>query len=108
VAQWAEGWQQAEVRARGLPCGFNASGEGVSMEVLDLIQWPAMAVTLAASWLVASKAEKRRLWGFWVFLASNALWIAWGWHSHAYALIALQLGLAVLNIRGAKKNDSSA
>ena len=70
---------------------------------VNLIQWPAMAVTLAASWLVASKTESRRNTGFWIFLLSNALWIVWGWHDGAFALVALQVGLAALNIRGAKK-----
>ena len=73
--------------------------------MVDLIQWPAMAVTLWASWLVASKSDGRRNFGFWLFLASNALWIVWGVGSGAYALIALQVGLAALNIRGALKTD---
>ena len=75
------------------------------MNVLDLVQWPAMAVTVVAAWLVGSRDKRRREWGFWVFLASNALWIVWGWHDHAYALIALQLVLALMNIRGAHRND---
>ena len=66
-----------------------------------------MLVTLAASWLVASQSEHRREVGFWVFLASNLLWIVWGWSTGAYALVALQFGLAVLNIRGAKKNETA-
>lgn len=72
---------------------------------MDLLQWPAMAVTLAAAWLVASQHRRRRNWGFWLFLLSNGLWIAWGLHAAAPALIVLQLGLAALNIRGARKND---
>jgi hypothetical protein len=72
---------------------------------LGIIQWPAMAVTLGASWLVASKTETLRNIGFWVFLLSNVLWIAWGWHTSAIALVVLQVGLAVLNIRGAMKTD---
>ncbi len=74
------------------------------MNWLDALQWPAMAVTLMASWLVASPLESRRAWGFWVFLASNVLWIAWGWHTQAWALVALQVGLIAMNARGAKKN----
>ena len=62
-----------------------------------------MAVTLIAAWLIASKNESMRNSGFWVFLASNALWVAWGLHDGAFALVALQLGLAALNIRGAVK-----
>jgi hypothetical protein len=72
---------------------------------LDLLQWPAMAVTLVAAWLVASQSRTRRAVGFWVFIASNALWILWAWHVHAWALIALQVGLFVLNVRGARKNE---
>lgn len=74
------------------------------IDLLDALQWPAMAVTLLAAWLVASSSEHRRGWGFWVFLLSNALWIAWGLSTHAYALVALQIGLGFMNIRGAKKN----
>ena len=65
-----------------------------------------MAATLISAWLVAAQSKPRRKWGFWVFLASNLLWMAWGWHDHAYALIALQVGLAFLNIRGVAKNET--
>jgi hypothetical protein len=75
------------------------------MQWVALIQWPAMVATLAAAWLVASTSKHRRMIGFWVFLASNVLWIAWGWHDEAYALIALQVGLAAMNIRGVHKNE---
>jgi hypothetical protein len=75
------------------------------MTMLDLLQWPAMAVTVVAAWLVGSQDKRRRGWGFWVFLASNVLWVVWGWHADAYALIALQFALAAMNIRGAQKND---
>ena len=76
------------------------------MDYLDLLQWPAMAVTVAAAWLVASRSPHKRSVGFWCFLASNVLWIIWGWHTHAYALIVLQLCLAGMNIRGARKNEA--
>lgn len=76
------------------------------MDILNLVQWPAMLVTLAAAWLVASRSARRREAGFWVFLLSNALWVVWGWHTGAPALIALQVGLAVLNIRGAIKAET--
>lgn len=46
------------------------------MDWFDFMQWPAMVVTLAASWLVASRSAWRRNAGFWVFLASNVLWVA--------------------------------
>lgn len=71
---------------------------------LDLVQWPAMALTVAAAWCVASTRDTLRAWGFWLFLASNALWIAWGWSDGAWALVILQVALAALNIRGAIKH----
>jgi hypothetical protein len=74
---------------------------------LDLLQWPAMVVTVAASWLVASRSKAKRAVGFWVFLASNALWIAWGVPAGAWALVVLQVCLAALNVRGAFKNEGA-
>lgn len=74
-------------------------------EWIDFLQWPAMAVTVLAAWLVASGHHRRRQLGFWCFLASNALWIAWGVHDGAWALIVLQLCLVATNVRGAFKNQ---
>jgi hypothetical protein len=76
------------------------------MDYLNLIQWPAMAVTVVSAWLVASQSKRKREIGFWCFLVSNVLWIIWGWYDDAYALIALQIALAALNIRGAYKNEN--
>jgi hypothetical protein len=75
------------------------------MDLLDLVQWPAMIATVIAAWLVASRSRHKRNWGFWWFLASNVLWLVWGWHAHAWALILLQVCLAALNIRGAMKTE---
>ena len=74
---------------------------------INLLQWPAMVVTVMAAWLVASQRKLKRNWGFWLFLLSNVLWIAWGLYDHAYALIVLQLCLALTNIRGAAKNQTA-
>ncbi len=67
-----------------------------------------MAVTIAAAWLVASESSARRNVGFWVFLASNVLWVVWGFIASAYALIVLQIALAAMNIRGAVKSEKAA
>lgn len=72
-------------------------------EFLDALQWPAMVATIVAAWLVASTHKSRREIGFWIFLLSNALWIAWGWQASAWALVVLQVCLAGTNIRGAAK-----
>ncbi|MBA3771686.1 MAG: hypothetical protein H0X13_04130 [Ramlibacter sp.] len=78
-----------------------------SSDWLDLLQWPAMLATVLAAWLVGSNSPMRRNIGFWVFLASNVLWVMWGWHDGAYALMALQVALAALNIRGVTKTEKA-
>lgn len=79
-----------------------------SSEWLDLLQWPAMVATVLAAWLVGSNRKGRRNAGFWVFLGSNVLWGLWGLHDGAYALLALQVALAALNIRGVSKTETAA
>ena len=76
------------------------------MDWMNLVQWPAMLVTIGASWLVASDHRDKRNWGFWLFLVSNLLWVAWGVYSKAPALIVLQVALATMNIRGAVKTEA--
>ena len=73
------------------------------MTLLDLSQWPAMFVTVIAAYFVASTQPRRRRMGFWLYLLSNVLWVIWGVHSKAYALILLQLCLAAMNVRGERK-----
>jgi hypothetical protein len=75
------------------------------MNWINLLQWPAMVVTVAAAWMVASQRKPKRNLGFWLFLLSNLLWIAWGFYDRAYALILLQVCLALMNVRGAIKNQ---
>lgn len=75
------------------------------MNYLDLLQWPAMVATVIAAWLVGSRSAHKRAVGFWIFLASNVLWVVWGLHDHAYALVGLQFCLAALNMRGVRKNE---
>jgi len=78
------------------------------MEPLDLLQWPAMATTLIAAWLVASSSARRRKQGFYWFSASNALWAVWGLYAGAYALVLMQVGLFALNVRGMVKAARTA
>jgi uncharacterized MAPEG superfamily protein len=74
---------------------------------LNWVQWPAMLATVLAAWLVGSTSKRKRKVGFWVFLVSNVLWVIWGFHTSAYALILLQFCLAAINIRGARKNETA-
>lgn len=45
--------------------------------------------------------------GFISFIISNVLWVIWGVHAEAYALIALQFCLCAMNLRGFRKNLDS-
>jgi len=76
-------------------------------EFIDFLQWPAMLVTLLAAYLIGSTNPKRRVVGFCTFIVSNLLWITWGIHDEAWALIALQCALFVTNVRGIFKNEKS-
>ena len=67
-----------------------------------------MVASFVAAYLVASTDDTKRKWGFWVFLLSNVLWVIWGISDHAYAVIVLQVLLALLNIRGVKKAKDEA
>lgn len=53
------------------------------MDIVDLLQWPAMLTTVAAAWLVASRSAARRASGFGCF----------------------EFCLAAMNIRGVYKNE---
>lgn len=77
------------------------------MDLLNLLQWPAFAASVTAAYLVGSNGKSTRNFGFWVFLLSNVFWVVWGVHTSAWALIALQVCLAALNIRGLYKTEDS-
>ena len=74
----------------------------------EALQWPAMLLTLLAAWFVASRSERRRRWGFWIYLLSNVAWVAWGVPAQAWAVVVLQFCLAAMNIRGARRNGADA
>jgi hypothetical protein len=65
-----------------------------------------MAVSLIAAYLVGAKRAERRILGFWTFIFSNVLWIVWGLHDEAWALIALQVALLAMNVRGIFRNEA--
>jgi hypothetical protein len=39
--------------------------------------------------------------------SASQVWIVWGWHTGAYALMVLQICLAAMNIRGERRNAGS-
>ena len=74
------------------------------MDYIDLLQWPAMVVTIVAAWLVASQSKRKSTIGFWVFLASNVLWSVWGWH-RAPTRSSCSSSRSRMNVRGVYRND---
>lgn len=74
-------------------------------EFIALLDWPAMAISLLAAWVMASRKAEKRVWAFWMYLTGNIMWIAWGWGEEAWALIVLNLALMALNVRGIYKNE---
>jgi presenilin-like A22 family membrane protease len=71
------------------------------------LQWPAMIITVASTWLIASKSEGYRKIGFVGALVGNGIWTLWGVGAGAIAVIILQILLAFTNIRGVVKADES-
>ena len=66
-----------------------------------------MSISLAAAWWLGSKNPKKRIWAFCLLIIGNLMWIGWGWGESAFALIALNLGLMALNVRGIRKNEDA-
>ena len=66
-----------------------------------------MAISLAAAYLLASQKPEKRIIAFWLLIVGNVMWIAWGWGESAFALIALNVGLMALNVRGIFKNEEA-
>lgn len=79
--------------------------DGLALEWLGLLQWPALVVTVIAAWLVSTERRWKRLNGFYMFLLSNVLWIIWGVYAGAYALVFLQVFLGVSNIHGVRTHS---
>lgn len=75
---------------------------------IELLEWPAMAVTVLAAWCIGSHRPRRRMVGFCCFIASNVLWSVWGWQAEAWALIVLQVVLFLMNLRGWRKNKNTS
>lgn len=74
------------------------------MPFVEFLQWPAMAITVLAAWFMGSVRARRRVIAFWCFTVGNALWVIWGASHEAYGLITLEVVLALMNMRGLKKN----
>ena len=74
-------------------------------EFVAKLEWPAMAISLAAAWWMGSRKAQKRVVAFVMLIVGNLMWIAWGWGAQAWALMALNVGLMALNVRGIVKNE---
>jgi hypothetical protein len=72
--------------------------------MMDLLQWPGMALGLAGAPLVASTSAGTRRIGFGLWLISNACWIAWGLDAAAWGLVAMQVVFCWSSWRGWRNN----
>jgi hypothetical protein len=77
-------------------------------EFFAYLEWPAMAISLAAAYWLGSTRPKKRIVAFGMLILGNLMWIAWGWGDGAWALIALNVGLMALNVRAIIKNEKEA
>lgn len=71
---------------------------------LDLLQWPALLLSIVGAWCVGGRTARLRLIGFWLFLASNLAWAGWGYGAAAWAVVITQLVFIVTSIHGIRSN----
>lgn len=76
-------------------------------DMISQLQWPAMLLTVVSTWWVGCDRPTQRAFGFWCSLAGNAIWIIWAIDDKAWAIIVMQMFLAVFNIRGGIKNQET-
>lgn len=76
-------------------------------DILAMLEWPAMAISLVAAYLLGSIDPTKRIVAFIMLIIGNLMWIGWGWGDDAKALIALNVGLMALNVRGIFKNEEA-
>lgn len=69
---------------------------------MHLIEWLACLTGLIGAFLLASNNRSSK-WGFVAFLASNALWIAYGISIQAWGLITMQVGFTATSLIGIAK-----
>jgi hypothetical protein len=72
--------------------------------MLDLLQWPALILSIAGAWCVGGSTSPQRLLGFWLFLLSNIAWASWGCGAGAWAVVISQLVFTITSVRGIRSN----
>jgi hypothetical protein len=70
----------------------------------DLLQWPALVLSIIGAWLVGGSRANQRFAGFLLFLASNVLWAAWGLGIGAWGVAITQAFFTWTSLRGIRTN----
>ena len=63
--------------------------------IWSIISWVACALLLVGLKLIGDK----RVLGFWIALAAEFMWIAWGAATGAMALVAMSVCISIMYIR---------
>lgn len=66
---------------------------------MHAVEWLACFAGLLGASLLALNNRYSR-WGFVAFLASNCLWIAYGYYNQAWGLVVMQIGFTVTSTVG--------
>lgn len=72
--------------------------------MLDLLQWPALVLSLTGAWFVSGATAHMRIIGFALFLGSNVLWLLWAGGASAWAVVIANLFYLFTSIRGIAAN----
>lgn len=69
------------------------------IELTDVLQWLGCIFGVAGSYLVARKHRYSKF-AFVFYLISNALWIAYGYKTHAWGLVTQQMAFTYTSALG--------
>lgn len=61
----------------------------------DVLSWGGCALLLIGLKLIGDK----KVLGFWVALAAELVWIAWGFRTHGYALVTMSSVILGMYVR---------
>ena len=75
--------------------------------LLDHADYLGAAFGIGGAWLVGSRENRARYWGFWGFFISNLLLIAWALWGHHWPILAMQGFFVVTSVRGLWTNRVS-
>ena len=76
--------------------------------ILDLLQYPGVALGLAGALLVSQRSVRARRWGFLLWIGSNTLLILWAVGAAAWALLAMYAVYSATSVVGWWNNRSNA